>query len=324
MRRTFIARSADDIARVRPFWTRLASRCPATIFQSFDWNLCAARAFGDREWPHVICTESDSGMVLIPTAVDPAHSQLSLIGESMFDYRDILLTGDDSLLTAAWSRAAALGLRFSAGAIRADSQVKRWEGFDVSRFYAAPRVSPRETSANKFAADHNRLGSWLRRLQRKGVELRCHHGDKSGLIRQIYTQKGTQPSENGANLFSDPKRVEFMVDVAAQMNTACEVFTLETAGALVAALVTLRDQNIRRFYTIYFDQGWAKQSPGMVLVYEVTRRSLEAGLECDYMTGEHAYKMRLATSVVPMYWATASANTLATLATEPTISHPAA
>jgi len=82
----------------------------------------------------------------------------------------------------------------------------------------------------------------------------------------------------------------------------------------VASLVTFIDGNVRRFYTIQFDPGWAKYSPGTVLIYEVTRRSLEAGLDCDYMTGEHAYKMRFATAVVPMYWVQASHQTLASMA----------
>jgi CelD/BcsL family acetyltransferase involved in cellulose biosynthesis len=98
-----------------------------------------------------------------------------------------------------------------------------------------------------------------------------------------------------------------MVQVCATVGSLCEIFTLETAGSLLAALVTFRDGNIRRFYTVHFEAEWAKYSPGMVLIHEVTRRSLAALMDCDYMTGEHAYKLRFATSVVPMYWVRASA-----------------
>ena len=45
----------------------------------------------------------------------------------------------------------------------------------------------------------------------------------------------------------------------------------------------------------------AKHSPALSLIYEVTRLSLEAGLDCDYMTGEQAYKLRLATSAVQLF-----------------------
>ena len=79
--------------------------------------------------------------------------------------------------------------------------------------------------------------------------------------------------------------------------------------------MTFREPQVRRFYTIYFDQAWSRYSPGTVLLYEVTRRSLAAGLECDYMTGEHGYKLRFATSVVPMHWVEASPEMLASLGT---------
>jgi CelD/BcsL family acetyltransferase involved in cellulose biosynthesis len=49
------------------------------------------------------------------------------------------------------------------------------------------------------------------------------------------------------------------------------------------------------------------------LIYEVTRRSLEDGLDCDYMTGEQPYKRRLATSSVPLYRLRATAAELGAL-----------
>ena len=150
-------------------------------------------------------------------------------------------------------------------------------------------------------------------MEREGVTMNCHTGLNSDLVRFIYQQKGSQPAATGDNLFQDPRRIQFMMAVCRAVANACEIFTYESAGTLVAALVTFRDGKVRRFYTIYFDQEWSRYSPGMVLLYEVTRRSLAAGLECDYMTGEHGYKLRFATSVVPMYWAEASADTLASL-----------
>lgn len=311
MRRTVLAHNHHDIYRLRYTWEQLEARHPATMFQSFTWNYIAAQAFVDREQPFVIYAESDQGAALVPTAMDHARQRLVFLGETLFDYRDVLTSGDPQVLAGAWNRASQLGLKFSSGALRSDSNFAAWNGFDVSRFYGAPRVSPKEVTAEEFARGHNRLASWKRRLDREGVEFKCHPGTNSELVRYIYEQKGTQPSEIGGSLFSDPRRVQFMIEVCRQMGSACEIFTFESAGTLVAALVTFRDRHVRRFYTIYFDQAWAKQSPGMVLIYEVTCRSLKSSLECDYMTGEHSYKARLATSIVPMYWVEASADALA-------------
>ena len=95
----------------------------------------------------------------------------------------------------------------------------------------------------------------------------------------------------------------------------CELFTLENAaGKLIAGLVSFRDGNIRRCYTIYFHPEWARYSPGVALLYEVTARSLGEGLSCDYMTGEYPYKLRLANASRPLYRVEASAEELADIA----------
>jgi CelD/BcsL family acetyltransferase involved in cellulose biosynthesis len=71
---------------------------------------------------------------------------------------------------------------------------------------------------------------------------------------------------------------------------------------------------VRRFYTCLFSADHAKLSPALTLIHEVTRESLDAGLDCDYMTGEQGYKLRLATSSVPLYRLRATPERLACLA----------
>ncbi len=289
------------------------------MFQSFAWNYTAACAFSDREAPHVIYVENDAGAALIPSAVDLSRPRLTLLGETLFDYRDVLAAGDSHVIESAWHRAAQLDVRFSSGAVRSYCNMGLWEGFDISRFYGAPRVSPKEITADAFAEEHNRLGRWHRRMEREGVGFRCRTGADTKLVRFIYQRKGSQPADTGDNLFNDSRRIQFMTEICRTVGDQCEIFTLASAGTLVAALVTFRDRDVRRFYTVYFDRTWAKYSPGMVLIYEVTRQSLAAGLECDYMTGEQGYKLRLATSVVPMYWIEAGSETLRSLGSH----HPA-
>ena len=76
-------------------------------------------------------------------------------------------------------------------------------------------------------------------------------------------------------------------------------------------MVTLRDRECRRFYTGWFDPEYQKHSPALALIFEITRQSLLEGLDCDYMTGEQPYKMRLATNSVPLYRVRATAEKLA-------------
>jgi CelD/BcsL family acetyltransferase involved in cellulose biosynthesis len=311
LRRTVVARTHQEVSKLRYLWDKLEAQHPATMFQSFAWNHAAACVFGERESPFVIYAENDHGAALIPAAIDQSRPRLTLLGEKLFDYRDVLSSGEPDVLCSAWCRASQLGLKFSAGAIRADANVASWSDFDVSHFYGAPKVSLREISVDDFLAKHTRLGRWSRRLEREGIELCCRTGANIDLVRFIYQRKAGQAAETGDSLFADPRRVQFMIEICQTVGSACEIFTFESPTALVAALVTFRDRNVRRFYTVYFDESWARYSPGVVLIHEVTRRSLKAGLECDYMTGEHGYKLRFATSVTSMYWAEATAEMLA-------------
>jgi CelD/BcsL family acetyltransferase involved in cellulose biosynthesis len=169
---------------------------------------------------------------------------------------------------------------------------------EIVPFAAAPGVSCAQVSAEEFAAAHTRLARNLRRMERLGFAMRAYDGDNPQLLRSIYAAKAQQDE---ASLFHDSVRVEFMVSAAGLMPDVFEIFTLENGSQLAAAVVTLRDRRCRRFYTGWFAPEYEKHSPALALIYEVTRRSLAEGMDCDYMTGEQPYKMRLATNSVPLY-----------------------
>lgn len=76
-------------------------------------------------------------------------------------------------------------------------------------------------------------------------------------------------------------------------------------------MVTFKHRETRHFYTTYFDNRWAQFSPGQALLYETAGVTLSEGLDCDFMTGEQPYKVRLGTNIVPLYRASASAERLA-------------
>lgn len=298
MLRTVIARSAHELDSLAPVWRRLQSS--ATIFQSFEWNRLAARFFASRQTPCVVLVENDSACALIPAAL--CATGLTLLGEELFDYRDVL--GDPDLLPTAWGAVAGLDrpLRFHG---LCESAAARWDWASLSPFAAAPRVLRCEIDAEAFAAEHSRAAHRVRRLLRDGAHLRQFSGASSGLVRWIYQRKAEQSADT-PNLFTDPLRVDFMVEAAAINPAACEIFTLENRGGIIAALITFRDDLVRRFYTIYYDHAWARISPGIALLYEVTRLSLADGLDCDYMTGEQPHKTRFATSSTQLLRVSAS------------------
>jgi CelD/BcsL family acetyltransferase involved in cellulose biosynthesis len=301
-----IACSPAGLDLLRSRWEGLYSPEQHTIFQSFAWNRLAAAVFGDREAPYVVYAENSTGAALIPAAI--VGHKISFLGETLFDYRDVLVAGDGQALKAAWRELARLRLPLSVTAVRGGGN--RWSGFELSPFSQAPCV--RRNDQRQLTA-HSRAGRLVRRLERKGAELKHHDGSAAGLLRNIYHHKAEQ-SDN--NLFTDLGRVEFVLKALALAPAAVDVFTFETAHALVAALVTLRDGRFRRFYTTWFDQAWAQDSPGTALLFEVTRQSLAEGLDCDYMTGTQPQKQRFATSSVPLFRVEASAEQLARIAGE--------
>ena len=310
--RTTIAESAAAMDDLAPLWNQLLRRQPHTLFQRFSWNRLAAEVFSDRLTPRVVCIENDAGAAIIPAAINKSSNQIELLGETLFDYRDVLHWGDKNVLQQAWRELTSLRKALHVVAIEDTAEGKRWVDFPVTPFALAPLVAQRATDDNAFRLAHSRLGRQLRRLQKHGVELLVSSGGDSKLVRRIYDSKRRQLAADGhVNLFLDPLRCEFMVDAAAMEAGGCQVFALERHGELVAGLVAFDDGDTRRFYTTYFNPAWAHYSPGQVLLYEATARSLTEGFSCDYMTGEYPYKLRLANTSRQLFRVDLSAERLA-------------
>jgi CelD/BcsL family acetyltransferase involved in cellulose biosynthesis len=309
-----IFRSAKAMLQARPAWESILAEHPYTVFQRFDLNLLAAEIFAGREEPFVVCAESSKGAAIIPAVIRQRQGSIGLLGEELFDYRCFLHQGDVDVLRAAVAEAGRCGLPLEIVAVRENDAAALPLGLPLSPFCAAPGVNYADVDADRFAARHLRLARNLRRLARLGFELHRYAGDYSGLMRFIYEKKAVQ--EPGS-LFSDRVRVEFMVQAAMLLPRLFEIFTLEDEASIATAVVTLRDDGWRRFYTGWFAPELEKHSPAVSLIYEVTRRSLAEGLHCDYMTGEQPYKLRLATSSTALHRVRASPGELAMVASLP-------
>jgi hypothetical protein len=233
---------------------------------------------------------------------------IRLLGEELFDYRAFLHCSEDDVLRAALGALAEVGCPLKIVAMREGDLGAERDELTLLPFAAAPGVSCSQVSAEEFAAGHSRLARNLRRMERLGFKLRRYDGANPELLRSIYAAKAEQSE---ASLFHDPERTEFLVSAAELMPDIFEIFTLENGARRAAAvLVTLRDGPCRRFYTGWFATEYHKHSPALALIYEITRQSLADGLDCDYMTGEHPYKMRLAKNSVPLFQVRATAEQL--------------
>jgi CelD/BcsL family acetyltransferase involved in cellulose biosynthesis len=306
-----VCRSAEEMMRIRPLWEELCAEGKYTVFQNFELNLLAVERFAKREEPYVICAESECGATIVPAALRRSDGTIRLLGEELFDYRTFLHRGGEEVLRGALGALAELERPLEIVAMRDVDRQGVSDGLQMVPFAAAPGVSCAQVSAEQFAAAHTRLARNLRRMERIGFKLRSYDGANPQLLRSIYAAK-TGQSES--SLFHDPARIEFLVSAAGVMPGVFEIFTLESGGTTAAAVVTLRDRGCRRFYTGWFAAEYQKHSPALALIFEITRQSLGDGLDCDFMTGEQPYKMRLATNSVPLYRVRATAQELAAVA----------
>jgi CelD/BcsL family acetyltransferase involved in cellulose biosynthesis len=303
-----VCTSVAELLQMRPLWEQLCGNgTNATVFQDFRWNLLAAERFAEREQPYVVCAEGQNGVAIVPAVLRKSDNSLRLLGEELFDYRSFLYSGDDDALRGALAVLSDLRRPLEVVAMREADRNAVIDQLQVVPFVGAPGVCCADISAEQFAAAHNRLARNLRRMERLGFERRCYNGANPQLLRAIFAGKAAQLA---VSLFHEPARIEFLVNAAEQMPDVFEIFTLEKGSTLAAAVVTLLDRGCRRFYTGWFAPEYEKHSPALALIYEITRQSLAAGLDCDYMTGEQPYKMRLATSAVPLYKVRASAEQL--------------
>ena len=295
MIRTSVLKTLGDFDRVRPLWERLAQTPRASMFQQFHWNRLAAEVFAEREEPHVIVAEDGPDAVILPLCIRRDRTA-ALIGETLFDYRDLLSSGRRDLELAALSEAASLGLPLEITAINPAAQ-NHWSFLGLRDFCNAPRVDLEVYSDKAFAEAHPRLLRHGRRMVRAGATRGRRTGNDRAFIRQLYDFKA--PLEG--NLFADPLRRHFMEELCALEGDRCEVMTYETSDRLVGAMLSFRTPKVQNFYTVYYDPEWGTYSPGQVLMFEMCLDALSQGRNCDLLTGEYPYKNRLASSLRPLY-----------------------
>lgn len=305
MFRLRVARNVAEIESLGSAWDSLMNP-RLTLFQKHRWNLLAASIFGAREEPYFIFAENDNGAAILPSVIQLQSGTISFAGETLFDYRDYLAIGDPAPLNAAWHKLALLDLPLSITAIRG-SEDPVWHPWTRHFFSRAPRLLRSEMTSEQLVLGHTRAFNRLRKLERMGLRITQYDGD-APIVAQIYRMRRAQSTPSG--LFHDPLRGEFMVAACRAEGSSCEVFALEHGSTLAAALVTFCDGEWRRCYTIFYDHGWARFSPGVSLLFEVARRSLEQGLNVDLMTGQQPYKMRVAQNAQDLFRVNASASDL--------------
>ena len=283
-----ILRTSDEMLSIQPLWDRLcAADTHATIFQSFAWNYALGQHLSDREQPYIIVTED----TIIPAALADAET-VTFLGENLVDYRSCITSdpSSDSFFSS-WHQLAKLNLPLCFTALRPEHH-SIFDRFSTNDFVGAPTLAGE--SAEAFASKHNRMFSRLRKLERLGFHFMARDPADRELLNWLYRRKAEADS---GGLFHDSARVACLLDIYSALPQATQVNTLERDGHVIAAAIAFHDRKWLRFYTNWFDPEWKHFSPGMVLLYEMTRRALADGLSCDYLTGEQPYKLRMSNGI---------------------------
>lgn len=302
-------RGAQELDQLRSRWKWLETQGDCTFFQSYELNRMAAEWFSARESPNVVVAESDAGIAIIPAV--RRERELGLIGETLFDYRDVLSAGDPTLLECAWRELARLGIPLQVTALRGHQAQARWQQLQPTEFCNAPTTRRRDLSAAEFVRAHPKAAKASRRLAREGLRLVRRERELRPIAEWLYRRKA-QWSGKSENLFWDRHRQDLMLHIVCSGVFDCTVWSYETReGDVAAALASFRHGQSRHFYTIHHDARWKRFSPGQVMIFDVTRESLAEGLDVDFMTGEYSYKNRLATAMMPLFQVAATASQMA-------------
>ncbi len=150
----------------------------------------------------MIVAESDSGMAIIPAV--RRERELGLIGETLFDYRDVLSAGEPRRagvrLGTNWR---ALGVPLEVTALRGRQVRERWQSLQPTEFCNAPTTRRCDLTAKEFVAAHHKSAKASRRLARAGLRLVRREKRLRPIAEWIYRRKA-EWSGKSENLFAGP------------------------------------------------------------------------------------------------------------------------
>ncbi|HEY7855389.1 MAG TPA: GNAT family N-acetyltransferase [Terriglobales bacterium] len=276
-----------QMGKIEEVWRRAwsASAGPATVFQTFEFARHWIGTFTQSEveiWVH-----SGSSLVL-PLA--RRNDRVSLVGEGLFDYCDLIGPGaDDAVLERAADIMAAGDLKPRATGVRADSPfMDFWRRLGEGAYFSAAPQRP----ASAGALPPTRVVGRWQRAEQAGVRAREETDvrERRAVVDWILERKQQHP----ANMLGALERrwIETVVEHSPHL---AEVWSLRRGAHIMSGLLCWRYPPTRYCYTVAHDSADAALSPGILLLYFVVNCSMSTGWDVDFLTGEQDFKLRFAT-----------------------------
>jgi CelD/BcsL family acetyltransferase involved in cellulose biosynthesis len=310
------------LAALEPAWTELWRKLDGPVFQSHGWIAAWWRTAPDRDRRSLLIGLVWNGEALeavLPLAIVRRGGvrMLEWAAKDHTDYGDILVAPDCDAgkLAALWRRLLAEGGFDIAylNRLLPDAAVRPLlAGEGPVRFHANHRTElnfrvagPWRTGAEWFESQSKKTRQNYRRgckfIEEKGA-LRFRLMDAAeptapvldrvaALKRKWLAQRGHE-----SDLFDEGSpALAALVSVMAELGIL-RIFVLECAGVVVAISINFVQHDRMMAFVTTYDPDFERGSPGMVLMMDYIRWSIDQGLEMvDFLCGGEDFKRRFAT-----------------------------
>lgn len=321
----------NDLSAIESQWSTLQSNGVTYLFQSFEWCSTWYDIIGQRAGaiPYVVTIAKDDLVgAIIPLVVlqEGGLHRLRFMAYDVSDYQGPLLSRELAVhlgmhsASKLWDQILALLPKVDLVELKrmpesidgiANPFIDFTKAIRDENGHSAKLPKTFEAfAANRKKRLFNDSGRQRRRIAEIGSTEVIIADDKSvisQIINAMILQKGRRYIDSiGVNKFETrPELVEFYSRISAlrSPNLRGHVSALCVSRDIIATHIGAVFRN--RFYYIipsYASENWMRYSPGRILMEELIRNCIEAGLETfDLTVGDDAYKKDWADTTLPLY-----------------------
>jgi CelD/BcsL family acetyltransferase involved in cellulose biosynthesis len=342
--RTEIVRSADRLAEIAAAWTTLWQRSDGLVFQSHSWVAAWWSAAPDRDRLALrigLVWRGDELAAIVPLAISRRQGVrlLEWAASAYTDYGDILKSADCSepMLVRLWrdlQRSGGFDI-VALNRLLPDAAARSLIGASADGSMKL-RPNYREEASFRVAGPFTTGAAWLesqskktRQNYRRGYKALEENGpvtfrivpaedDLGPLLERLAQFKRAWLRNSGRQSDNFDAGTATLAALVAVLRDAglLRVFVLECAGEMVAVSLNFVQRNTMMAFVTTYDPAFERGSPGMLLMIDYIRWSIDNGLELvDFLCGAEPFKLRFANQSVTLGTVTGSRTTLGEAAT---------
>jgi CelD/BcsL family acetyltransferase involved in cellulose biosynthesis len=318
-------RTLDELAALRPEWSRLWLRCPsATPFQSPEWLIPWCKHLLNGQLYCLAIRSNQRLIAFLPAFVAPSPGSqarcLFLLGTGISDYLDLLYDPEwhdqvSGLITPWLTTRLEPGVCCDFQALRPNStlltafQGPRWT-CATSQSNVCPFLHLDPGRDLAVVVPSHQLHNWryyTRRAQARGaLTIQCAaQSDLAQSLEVFFHLHEARWSDRGSSgALAAPELRAFHCAAAAGFAALglLRLYVLRINSAPVAALYGFHQRDRFYFYLSGFDPIYESLSPGVLLIGHALQKALAEGAECfDFLRGRESYKYLWGAQDAPLY-----------------------